>query len=161
MNQNIFLKTLTKHRPFAYAQVSGNAAHPNLQGIVKFYSTPFGLLIQAEIYGLPAEGDDCNGKFFGFHIHEKGECSGNSTDPFQNVGGHYNPQDCEHPHHAGDLPPLFSSNGYAWTAFLTRQLMPESIIGRAVIIHGDPDDFTTQPAGTSGQKIACGKIIKN
>lgn len=37
----------------------------------------------------------------------------------------------------------------------------EEIMGKVVIIHDRPDDFTTQPSGNSGTKIACGKIMKN
>ena len=36
----------------------------------------------------------------------------------------------------------------------------EDILGKVVIIHDMPDDFTTQPSGNSGTKIACGKIVK-
>ena len=36
----------------------------------------------------------------------------------------------------------------------------EDIIGKVIIIHDMPDDFTTQPSGNSGTKIACGKIKK-
>jgi len=34
----------------------------------------------------------------------------------------------------------------------------EELIGRTVVIHSDPDDFRTQPAGNAGKKIACGVI---
>jgi len=58
------------------------------------------------------------------------------------------------------LIPLFSNSGYAWSSFLTNRFTVDQIIGRTVIIHSDPDDFTTQPSGNSGKKIACGEIIK-
>ena len=63
-----------------------------------------------------------------------------------------------HPHHAGDLPPLMSVDGYAWSAFYDDVLELYNIVGRAVIIHRNPDDFTTQPSGNAGEMMACGVI---
>jgi copper/zinc superoxide dismutase (SODC) len=108
--------------------------------------------------GLPLAGGPCGGRIFGFHIHEGGACSGNSNDWFADTLAHYNPGKCEHPYHAGDLPPLFGNNGFALALFLTNRFRVEEIIGRTVIIHDRPDDFTTQPSGNSGVKIACGEI---
>ncbi len=121
------------------------------------YKTVF--LITAEVHGLPVE-QDCSGGIFGFHIHEGNVCTGNADDPFANTGGHYNPINCPHPYHAGDLPPLFSNNGYAFMSVLINKFTVNEIIGRTVIIHSQPDDFTTQPSGNSGKKIACGEIIE-
>lgn len=42
--------------------------------------------------------------------------------------------------------------------FFTDKFVPSDIIGRAVIIHENPDDYRTQPAGNSGKRIACGVI---
>ena len=78
---------------------------------------------------------------------------------FTNFGmKHYNPHGCDHPYHAGDLPPLFETSGLALSAFLTDRFTVDEVIGRTVIIHDQPDDFTTQPSGNSGTKIACGVI---
>ncbi|MBP3342443.1 MAG: superoxide dismutase family protein, partial [Peptococcaceae bacterium] len=60
--------------------------------------------------------------------------------------------------HAGDLIPLLSVGGKAWSSFYTGRFYPEDIIGRTVVIHNMPDDFRSQPAGDSGEKIACGVI---
>lgn len=43
-------------------------------------------------------------------------------------------------------------------SFLTNKFTLQDVIGKVVIIHSMPDDFTTQPSGNSGEKIACGKI---
>ena len=43
--------------------------------------------------------------------------------------------------------------------FFTDKFKPKDIIGRAVIIHQNPDDYRSQPSGNSGKRIACG-IIK-
>ena len=34
----------------------------------------------------------------------------------------------------------------------------DEIIGKTIIIHSSTDDFTSQPSGNSGSKIACGEI---
>ena len=44
--------------------------------------------------------------------------------------------------------------------FLTERFNIDEIIGKTIIIHSNPDDFTTQPGGNSGTKIACGLIKK-
>ena len=75
-----------------------------------------------------------------------------------NMMGHFNPGGMSHPFHAGDLPPLLSNQGYAWTAFFDRRFTIEEIIGKSVVIHAHADDFTTQPSGNSGNPIACGEI---
>ena len=72
---------------------------------------------------------------------------------------HYNPQGCPHPYHAGDLPPLFGNQGYAFSAFVTDRFAVREIVEKTIIIHSKPDDFKTQPSGDSGEKMACGKII--
>lgn len=143
----------------AIAYVYGSAEYPRLQGRITFHQIQDGVLITAEVHGLPVE-QDCSSGIFGFHIHEGNVCTGNADDPFANTGGHYNPTNCPHPYHAGDLPPLFSNNGYAFMSVLINKFTVNEIIGRTVIIHSQPDDFTTQPSGNSGKKIACGEIIE-
>ncbi len=145
-------------RPQAWARVQGSEQYPALQGIVRFYQTPRGVVVSAEILGLPEEEEPCSSPIFAFHIHEGGECSGTREDPYANVRMHYNPSGCPHPFHAGDLPPLFGSDGYAFSAFLTNRFTVEEIVGKTVVIHNQPDDFKTQPSGDAGQKIACGVI---
>ena len=72
---------------------------------------------------------------------------------------HYNPLGCPHPYHAGDMPPIFGAAGYAFSAFVTDRFTVRDVVGRSVILHGSPDDFTTQPSGNAGEKIACGEIM--
>ena len=88
------------------------------------------------------------------HIHQFGECSDN----FSKTGEHYNPENNLHPSHAGDLLPLLANQGYAWSAFYDKRFTIDEIIGKSVIIHSGPDDFTTQPSGNAGIKIGCGEI---
>lgn len=85
-------------------------------------------------------------------------CSGNSEDKFANAKTHYNPTKCPHPYHVGDLPPLIETKGYCYMCVLINKFKIKDIIGKVIIIHDMPDDFTTQPSGNSGTKIACGRI---
>lgn len=147
-----------KNSPEAKAIIKGGEDYPNIQGLIRFYRTKLGVLVASEVFGLPSEKLECYNRVFGFHIHEGDMCRGDSNDPFSGAMSHYNPSDCKHPHHAGDMPPLFENNGYAFSMFLTDRININEIIGRTVIIHSNPDDFTTQPSGNSGTKIACGVI---
>lgn len=79
-------------------------------------------------------------------------------DLFSGAMAHYNPADCNHPFYAGDLPPLFGNHGYAFSVFLTERFLMSEVIGKTVITHGNPDDFTTQPSGNAGEKLAYGVI---
>lgn len=143
-------------RPHAMARVLGSEEYPSLSGNVWFFQTPYGVLVMAEFVGLP---DEQNGDgIFAFHIHSGSQCSGNSEDPFADAGVHFNPNGSPHPEHAGDMPPLFGNRGLAFQVFLTDRFAVRDIINRTVVVHAKPDDFTTQPAGNSGKKIACGPI---
>lgn len=142
----------------AKAHVKGGKKHPGIDGIVSFKETKDGVLVTAKINGLPQSKNNCTGRFFGFHIHGGDSCTGNLEDEFANSGTHYNPNNCLHPFHAGDLPPLIANNGYAYMSILLNKFKIDDIIGKVIIIHDLPDDFTSQPSGNSGTKIACGKI---
>ena len=152
-----FLHTMQR-KPDAAAKILGSENYHCIHGMVKFYQTAKGVLISVEIFGLPSCDDSCKGAVHGFHIHSGECCSGNEQDPFADAKMHYNPCDCEHPYHAGDLPPLFADKGYAFSVVLTDRFTVKDIIGRTVIVHSDADDFTSQPSGNSGEKIACGEI---
>ena len=65
-----------------------------------------------------------------------------------------------HPKHAGDLPPLLVCRGNAYLSVKTDRFTVNEIIGRTVVIHSDPDDFHSLPAGNAGMKIGCGVIYK-
>lgn len=149
---------ILKRRAEASALVMGSEEYPNICGRVNFYTVGDSVLVRAEIMGLPKD-TGCDSPVFAFHIHGGDKCTGTKADPFQNAGMHYNPKDCMHPYHAGDMPPLFGANGRALMIFLTSRFGISEIIGKTVIIHAKPDDFVTQPSGNSGAKIACG-IIK-
>ncbi|MCH5352068.1 MAG: superoxide dismutase family protein [Acutalibacter sp.] len=140
--------------PEAIACIRGGSEAPGLSGEVRFYQERGCVLVVANIAGLPQEsGPD----FFGFHIHEGGDCSGEG---FSDTRGHYNPTNAPHPNHAGDLPPLMLCNGGAYLAVRTDRFCVRDIVGRTVVIHSGPDDFHSQPAGNAGIKIACGVICR-
>ncbi len=141
------------NKPQAIAIIKGGNAAPSINGTVKFYQKGNCVLVIADISGLPHTATG----FFGFHIHEGTDCGGTN---FSGSKGHYNPSSAPHPQHAGDLPPLMLCGAMAHSSVLTDRFNINDIIGRTVVIHNMPDDFTTQPAGNSGEKIACGVIKK-
>lgn len=148
-----------KKRADAVAFINGSPDFPEIKGRVLFYQLRNGVLVRADITGLPKEKADCGKPVFAFHIHSGGACSGNEIDPFANADGHFNPENCYHPYHAGDLPPVFGVNGKSFTAFLTDRFTVKQVLNRTIIIHRMPDDFISQPSGNSGEKIACGIIM--
>lgn len=150
-----FQYLLTHTSPAAVAWITGNDSQPQLGGSVKFYQTSYGgVLVEAEIFGLPHAGTPGSSSFFGMHIHESGNCA----KPFDQTGNHYNPGKTLHPQHAGDLPPLLGNQGYAYLVFYDKRFFVDNILGRSVVIHSMADDFTSQPSGNSGEKIGCGVI---
>ena len=147
----------------AYAMIMAGPDYPSITGVVTFADVPGGVRVCADISGLPpykpASGDKQPVGPFGFHIHEKGHCEvGDPSKPFEACGGHWNPTNQPHGNHAGDFPVLFSNNGVAKMCFFTDRFTVADVLGRSVMIHENPDDYRSQPAGNSGKRIACGEI---
>ena len=145
------------NKPHAIAEISGGKAYPEIRGEVRFYQTNLGVVVMSDVRGLPVVNEKCNYPVFALHIHQGESCEG---DDFAETKGHYNPENCPHPYHSGDLPPLFSNDGYAFEATLTNRFDISEIIGKTVVIHSKSDDFKTQPSGDAGDKIACGVIFQ-
>lgn len=147
----------------AVAYMLGSPEYPCIRGTVWFRDVVGGTCVTVQVRGLPLyqpapPGGNPIGPH-GFHLHECGNCSvGNPNDPFLAAGGHWNPDGQPHGHHAGDFPVLFSNNGFAEMSFFTDRFKVSEIIGLAVIIHENPDDYRTQPSGNSGVRIACGVV---
>jgi len=129
-------------------------------GTVTFAQSGSGLNVHATITGLASNGE------YGFHVHEVGDCRAADG---SSAKEHFNPTGTEHGHykaatrHAGDLPNLRAdSDGRAVASFklstLTLRSGPTNIVGRALIVHSQPDDYKSQPAGNSGARIACAVI---
>ena len=119
-----------------------------------------GVMVVVAVTGLPP------GTTHGFHVHEKGDCLAPDA---MSAGGHFNPGGKPHgqmsmpDHHAGDMNNLTAdSAGNARAQFVMSDVTvgpgPNSVIGRAVVVHKDPDDYRTQPTGNAGGRIACGVV---
>ncbi len=157
-----FIRQLAEQSPEAIAYVNGSPSFSGVNGAVEFRQTQAGVLVTASVQGLPENRErPCAYPVFALHIHSGNACTGTPDMPFADVKGHYNPNNCPHPLHAGDLLPLISGGGYAWYTFLSGRFRVRDVIGRTVIVHQKPDDFTTQPSGNAGAMIACGRIIVN
>jgi superoxide dismutase, Cu-Zn family len=103
----------------------------------------------------------------GFHIHENGDCSAPDA---SSAGDHFNPDGKPHgrvgtgEHHAGDMPNVRADgDGHAMVDARVEGLQlgsgePHDVAGRAVVVHQNPDDYTSQPAGNAGARLACGVI---
>lgn len=137
--------------PTVCARLEGSSEIHNLVGDVYLYPFRDGTLVVVDVDGIPFSG------FYGFHIHQHGPCDvGKGYTGFHDVGEHYNPTEQPHPYHAGDLPVLMSFDGHAFMVVYSDRFRPEEALGRAIIIHEWPDDYTSQPTGNAGQHIGCG-----
>ncbi|MDD6034261.1 MAG: superoxide dismutase family protein [Oscillospiraceae bacterium] len=142
--------------PDARASLMGSSAAPALSGEVLFWQTDLGVVCQVCFAGLPRPSRGCG--FFALHIHNGTACTGEPA--FADALGHYNPGDLPHPCHAGDLPPVLAVGQWAYSVFLTDRFHLQEVLGKAVILHAGADDFTSQPAGNAGERLACGLIEK-
>jgi Cu-Zn family superoxide dismutase len=139
------------------APTQGNTA----TGTLGVASEGSSVTLRGSVQGLPPNGE------FGFHIHEKGDCSAPDA---SSAGEHFNPANAQHgdpagsTHHAGDMMNVKSdAQGVAQLHTHAEGVtlgtgQPNDVMGRAVILHAKPDDYTTQPSGNSGARIACGVI---
>lgn len=98
----------------------------------------------------------------GFHIHEFGDL----RDPEgKSAGGHFNPEGVPHGspddprHHAGDLGNIMADeHGIAHVDKEAEGVELHFVIGRALVVHGEADDFISQPSGDAGSRVALGVI---
>ncbi|HSF39760.1 MAG TPA: superoxide dismutase family protein [Thermoanaerobaculia bacterium] len=149
--------------PSATATLQGSPEDTDFSGTVTFHQAGSGVHVVAELAGV-----DTPGKH-GFHVHETGECShGTDGKHFTSAGGHFNPTNAEHacpptePRHAGDLGNIeVGANGSGRMEMSTTGLSlsgPNSVVGKAILLHAGEDDCKTQPTGNSGDRIACGVV---
>lgn len=104
------------------------------------------------------------------HIHEKADCSAADA---TSTGGHWNPTFKKHgkwgegEYHRGDIGNFTADvDGKATIVFSTDEWCigcedkTRDILGKGLIVHADPDDYTTQPTGNAGARVACSGIIR-
>ena len=102
----------------------------------------------------------------GFHLHELGDCS---AEDFTSTGGHFNPTDAPHGgpddrvRHAGDFGNIEVGEDGTGHVELTSDMItvaagPNTVVGRAIILHEGEDDLESQPTGAAGGRIACGVV---
>ena len=149
----VFIMRKIGNRIYAMAHIRGGSEYPRLSGTACFKQTDAVVLVTVRVNRLPRN-TVCDEGIFAIHIHDGDSCTGTRDDKFGNAESHYNPQGCEHPYHAGDLPPLFGNNSLAYMSVQTNRFTVNKIIDKVIIIHGGKDDFTTQPSGNAGTKIA-------
>ena len=86
-----------QRRPNAWAIVEGGAEYPGISGIVRFYQMRSGVLVAAEVSGLPEGTEPCGDRVLGFHIHSGEQCTGDAADAFAAALAHYDSDGCPHP----------------------------------------------------------------
>ncbi len=147
--------------------LSAKVVGPNAKdlGTMTLTDAPKGVLLRLELKGLPPG-------WHGMHFHEKGDCS---DDKFMNAGAHVHAVTPvvhgflkEDATDSGDLPNLYvAADGTATAELYSTYVSFKGEGGRpslldgdgsALIIHVNPDDYTTQPIGGAGARIACAVI---
>ena len=144
----------------AVAILSATEGNP-VTGELSFTVIEGGVAIQGQVNGLPPNSEH------GFHVHENGDCSAPDG---SSAGGHFNPLATAHgrigdgDHHVGDTDNIVADD--TGVARVDTRLegatlgdgAPTDILGKGVIVHADADDYTTQPTGNAGARLACGVI---
>lgn len=141
--------------------IIGPASGSSVSGELRFHQDGEDVSITGTVQGL-APGEH------GLHIHTVGDCSAPDA---SSAGGHFDPEDDSHGspdepigrHHLGDLGNITAdTSGMAKVnkkdAEMSLGTGENSIIGRAVVVHADADDFVSQPSGAAGARIGCGVI---
>ncbi len=153
----------------APAYAVGEKAHADMRmrdgrdlGRIRLIETTAGILFKIKLKGMAAGS-------YGFHIHETGKCDGD----FESAGGIFNPLGAKHGFFnnegpmVGDLPNLFFSSAGEievdlLSPFVTLSKDSEDTLidpnGAALVIFERADDYTSDPVGNAGARLACGVI---
>lgn len=140
--------------PKSNSTVSGTASFVEKNGSVTFVATLAGL--KPGVHAI--------------HIHEKSDCAAPDG---SSAGGHWNPTFKNHgkwgsaAYHKGDIGNFTADQSGNGTITLTTSEWcigcgdaTKDILGKGLIVHEGTDDFTTQPSGNAGARVACSAIIK-
>ncbi len=130
-------------------------------GTADLTGTKAGVMIAVAISGLPA------GQWVAFHVHQTGTCV--HTTGHESAGGHFNPKNAEHGYlaakgqHAGDMPNQYvpadgTLRAHVFNTAVTLEDGDSAIKGKALMIHANPDDYSGQPSGNAGKRLACAVI---
>lgn len=158
------------------AALPGLATSSTVQSATVALAPASGTLVSGKLMAMPmGDGVHFRGEIgglapnstHGIHIHQKGDCS--AVDG-SSAGDHFNPRMQPHgkaagaAHHAGDMDNIVANAaGVARVDVHARGVVlggnaANDALGRAVIVHAAPDDYTSQPSGNAGARVACGVI---
>jgi len=120
-----------------------------------------GLRVTGTVTGLDANSEH------GFHFHEHGDCSAPDA---SSAGDHFNPDGHAHGHpdtrqrHAGAMRNLKTDGSGRAEVDMYVDLLTlgdggkYDVVGTALIVHADADDYTSQPVGNAGARLSCGVV---
>ncbi|MEO7982809.1 MAG: superoxide dismutase family protein, partial [Bacteroidota bacterium] len=146
----------------AEAMISGTYPDTTVNGTARFETTKDGKIKMTLELTVTAKAN----KMVAVHLHEHGDCSDNGNASH----GHWNPTNAQHgkwgssSFHSGDIGNVKLDAKGKGTLTITTDLWTlggkadKNILGRAMIVHGGTDDYTTQPSGNAGSRIGCGVI---
>lgn len=154
-------------RASAYLQPT-TAPGAEAAGIVTFEQRGDSVVVMADLSGLAP------GSRHGFHVHENGSCDEAEVDgtmtPAGAAGGHFDPMTAPHgapsnaldARHVGDLGNVTAdADGQVQLTMADVGIAlsgASSIVGKALVLHAEADDLTSQPSGAAGARIGCGII---
>ncbi|WP_019587777.1 superoxide dismutase family protein [Deinococcus apachensis] len=141
-------------------------------GTATFRQMGMGVQVTVETRGLtPGQ--------HGMHVHEYGRCAlgvdpaTNTVVPFGAAGGHFDPgmsknhDDPQAPNkygHGGDALMLtVGADGVGRATFMSQKFSltgMNGVLNRSLVIHANPDDYKSDPAGKSGTRVRCGVITR-
>jgi Cu-Zn family superoxide dismutase len=146
-------------RGTAQTHVELKDAQGKTVGEVKISEKGSGVEISGRVHDL-APGEHA------IHFHQNPKCE---SPDFKSAGGHFNPENKKHGfdnpegHHAGDMRNFtVSADGKARLSVEDKDVSLNALLanGAAIVIHAKADDYKTDPSGNSGDRIACGVIMK-